>query len=175
MRGDSSMTDDGPNAATRTVVVTRTFDAPVALVWKAWSAPELVMRWWGPAGFTSPMARIDFREGGTSLVCMRAPREAGGHDLYNTWTYQRIVPPRRLEFVQHFADKDGAPLDPAALGLPPGVPEAVRHVITFNPVAGNRTEMTVTEYGYTSDQAHDLSRAGMEQCLDKMAAIFAEA
>ncbi len=39
----------------------------------------------------------------------------------------------------------------------------------------NRTEMTVREYGYTSDQAHDISKAGLEQCLDKMAASFAQA
>ena len=102
--------------------MTRTYDAAVGQVWKAWSEPELVMRWWGPTGFTSPSARMDFRERGTSLVCMRAPRELGGHDTYNTWTYRRIVPLERLEFVQHFADKDGTPLDPAAVGLPPGVP-----------------------------------------------------
>ena len=76
--------------------------------------------------------------------------------------------------VQHFADKDGTPLDPAAVGLPPGVPAAVPHVITFRAVGDDRTEMTVTEYGYTSDQARDLSKTGMEQCLDKMAAALAE-
>jgi uncharacterized protein YndB with AHSA1/START domain len=168
------MSTNQPTADTRNVVVTRTFDAPVGQVWRAWSEPELVIRWWGPTGFTSPMARIDFRESGTSLVCMRAPREFGGHDTYNTWTYRRIVPPERLEFVQHFADKDGTPLDPVALGLPPGVPAAVPHVITFRAVGDDRTEMTVTEYDYTSDQARDLSRTGMEQCLDKMAAALAE-
>ena len=39
---------------------------------------------WGPNGFTSPCAEIDFREGGISLVCMRAPEEMGGQDLYST-------------------------------------------------------------------------------------------
>jgi hypothetical protein len=46
-------------------------------------------------------------------------------------------------------------------------------VITFKAVGEGRTEMTVTEHGYTTEQARDLSKAGMEQCLDKMAAIFA--
>ena len=153
----------------RDVVVTRVFDAPVERVWKAWSDSEQVMRWWGPTGFTSPSAKMDFREGGTSLVCMRAPKEFGGQDMYNTWTYRKIVPTERIEFIQHFADKDGNKVDPAKMGIPPGVPHEVRHVITFKAVGDNRTEMTVTEYGYTSDQAHDLSKAGMEQCLDKMA------
>ena len=53
---------------TRDLVVTRIFDAPVEQVWKAWSDPDQVMRWWGPHGFTAPVAKMDFREGGTSLV-----------------------------------------------------------------------------------------------------------
>ncbi len=149
------------------LVVTRVFDAPVQLVWKAWTDPEHVMRWWGPKGFTSPVAKMDVREGGMSLVCMRSPE---GRDLYNTWTYREIVPMQRIEFVMDWADKDGRRIDPVTIGLPPDIPRDVRHVVTFKAVSGNRTEMTVTEYGYTSDHMFDLSKAGLEQCLDKMAA-----
>ncbi len=156
----------------RNVVVTRVFDAPVEQVWKAWSDSEQVRRWWGPQGFTCPIAQMDFREGGTSLVCMRAAAEYGGMDIYNTWTYHKIDPFERIEFTLKFADKDGAPIDPAQAGIPPGVPSEVRHVITFNPIGATQTEMTVTEYGYTSDQAHDQSKGGLEQCLDKMADSF---
>ncbi len=118
---------------------------------------------------------MDFRVGGASLVCMRAPAEYGGQDMYHTWTYTRIDPHERIEFVSNFADKDRAHLDPAAMGMPPGVPHEVPHVITFNKATGDdrRTQMSVTEYGYTTEQARDLSKAGMEQCLDKMAAMFA--
>jgi uncharacterized protein YndB with AHSA1/START domain len=153
----------------RDLVVTRVFDAPVEQLWKAWSDPAYVMQWWGPKGFTSPSAEMDFREGGTSLVCMRAPKEFGGQDMYNTWTYRKIDANKLIEFILHFTDKDGTKLDPAKMGMPPGIPREVRHVITFKAVDDNRTEMTVTEYGYTSDQAHDLSKVGLEQCLDKMA------
>jgi hypothetical protein len=59
------------------------------------------------------------------------------------------------------------------MGMPPGIPRDVPHVVTFEAVDDDRTEMTVTEYGYTSDQIVEVSRAGMEQCLDKMAASFA--
>ena len=59
-------------------------------------------------------------------------------------------------------------------GMPPGVPRDVPHVIVFKAAGDKGTEVTVTEYGYTTEQARDLSRAGMEQCLDKMAAMFAE-
>jgi uncharacterized protein YndB with AHSA1/START domain len=161
-----------PIAKSLDVFATRTFDAQVEQVWKAWSIPEYVMRWWGPVGFTSPSAEMNFREGGVSLVCMRAPEEFGGQDMYNTWTYTKIVPLQRIEFFLNFADKDGNRLDPAMLGLPPGIPKEVRHVVTFKPLDDHRTEMTITEYGHTTDQAHDTSKAGLEECLDKMAAIF---
>src|SRR5512134_3202116 len=79
-----------PQTKTRDLILTRTFDAPVKSVWKAWSDAEYVKRWWGPTGFSAPVARMDFREGGSSLVCMRSHQEFGGQDLYNSWTYQKI-------------------------------------------------------------------------------------
>ncbi len=66
------------SAAKKDLAVTRVFEAPVEFVWKAWTDPVHVMRWWGPEGFTAPSAKMDFREDGTSLVCMRAPKEYGG-------------------------------------------------------------------------------------------------
>lgn len=167
------MSTHGPTGVPpKDIVVTRTFDAPLEEVWKAWSEPDHVRRWWGPAGFTSPSAEMDFREGGSSLVCMRAPEEFGGQDLYNTWTYQKIVPKQRIEFILNFADKNGRRVDPVDVGLTPDVPREVRHLVTFKPVVDGKTEMTVTEYGYISEHQFELSKAGLEQCLDKMAASF---
>ena len=156
----------------RNMILTRVFNAPINQVWKAWSDSEYVRPWWGPTGFTCPIAEMDFREGGTSFVCMRAPIEFGDQDMYNTWSYRKIVPRERIEFIQNFTDKDGNHLDPADLGIPPGVPHEVPHVITFKPLNDNQTELTATEFGYSSDQAHDISKVGMEQCLDKMAACL---
>ena len=155
------------------VVVTRVFDAPLEEVWKAWVDPAYVREWWGPTGFTCPIAEMDFREGGRSLVAMRAPQEFGIPDLYNTWTYTRIVPKQRIEDTLNFCDEEGNKLSPSQLGIPAGVPEDGHHVVTFKNVGNNRTEMTVIEHGYTSDQARDQSKMGLEQCLDKMAEIFA--
>jgi len=154
---------------TQNLVFTRVFDAPVERVWKAWSDSEQVMRWWGPTGFTSPLAKMDFREGGTSLVCMRAPQEFGGQDMYNTWTYSKIVPMQRIEYIVHFADKDGHVVEPAALGLPADMPREVRHLVTFKALGSGKTELTVTEYDWTAGHMMEMSRIGMEQCLDKMA------
>jgi uncharacterized protein YndB with AHSA1/START domain len=165
------MTDIAHAVEQRDLVVTRQFDAPVERVWQAWTDPEQVMRWWGPYGFMSPLARMDVREGGASLVCMRSPE---GQDFYNTWTYRHIVPMQRLEFVMDLADQSGnKALDPVQMGLPPDFPRDVRHVVAFQATADNTTELTVTEYGYTSNQLFELSKLGLEQCLDKMAASFA--
>jgi uncharacterized protein YndB with AHSA1/START domain len=159
----------------RDLIITRVFDAPVEQVWKAWSDSEQVMRWWGPNGFTCPVAKMDFREGGTSLVCMRAPKEFGGQDMYNTWAYTKIVPMQRIEYILSFADKDGNQVDPIELGLPADMPQDVRNLVTFKAAGDNKTEITVTEYDWTVGQMMEMSKMGMEQCLDKMAAIFATA
>jgi uncharacterized protein YndB with AHSA1/START domain len=156
----------------RDLVVTRVFDAPVEQVWRAWSDPEQVKRWWGPTGFTCPRCDMDFREGGTTLVCMRAPEEFGGQDLYNTWTYRKIEPMRRIEFVTAFTDEHGARVEPASLGLPPEIPQDVLSVWTLEAVGEGKTEMIATEFGFTSDNVAELSKVGLEQCLDKMAATF---
>jgi uncharacterized protein YndB with AHSA1/START domain len=165
--------DINDHTQTFDVVITRVLDAPIEEVWKAWSDPSYVRRWWGPTGFTSPSAEMDIRVGGASLVCMRAPEEYGGQDMYNTWTYTRIDPHERIEFVSNFADKEGRHLDRAAIEMPQGVPHDVPHVIIFEAAGDKGTKMSVTEYGYTTEQARDLSKAGMEQCLEKMVAMFA--
>lgn len=153
-------------SGTKDLTVTRTFDAPVEKVFKAWSESDLVKKWWQPDGFTTPVANMNFKEGEKSLLCMRSP---DGHDMYNTWTYSKIVPNERIEFVLNFSDKDGNKLDPAKIGMPPGIPADVRHVITFRSAGDNKTEMTVTEYGYTVAEVVEMSKAGLEQCLNKMA------
>ena len=102
------------------------FDAPVERVWKAWIDPQQVMQWWGPDHFTSPSAQIDFREGGISLVCMRAPKEFGGQDMYSTWAYMKIVPLQSIEYIHNLADKNGKKVDPVKLGMPSDFPQDQR-------------------------------------------------
>jgi uncharacterized protein YndB with AHSA1/START domain len=148
------------------VIVTRTFDVPRERAWRAWSDPNEVQTWWGPQGFTSPTCRMDFREGGTTLVSMRSDQ---GWELFNTWTYRSIVPTERIEFVQAFADKDGNRVSPAELGLPPAIPDEVRHEVTLTAIDDATTELTVHEFGYPSPEIAEVSKAGMEECIDKMA------
>ena len=169
------MTSVGTPGTTETfeMVLTRFFDAPVSEVWRAWTEGDYVREWWGPAGFTAPVAEMDVREGARSLVSMRAPDDMGGFEHFATWSYQKIVPEERLDFVHHFADRDGKPIDPASVGMPPGIPPQVPHILTFERASGGGTDFTVTEHGYTTPDVVELSRTGMDQCLDKLAALLA--
>jgi len=151
------------------MILTRQFDVPKERVWRAWSDADEVMRWWGPEGFTSPMCRMDFREGGTTLVSMRSDQ---GMEIYNTWTYTSIEPMDRIEFINGFADQHGNRVVPADIGLPPAIPDEVPHVLTFRSIDDAGTELTVHEYGYPYQQTAEMSRMGMDQCLDKMASSF---
>lgn len=152
------------------LVITRTFDAPVEQVWQAWTDGATLQQWWGPDGFTCPLAQLDVREGGTSLVAMRSP-DHGTH--YSIWYYQQIVPAERLAFIHNLADENGNRLDPAVLGMPPDFPQDQPQTVTLRALPDGKTSLTVIEYGWTPGQMMDFSRLGMTQCLDKLAALLA--
>jgi uncharacterized protein YndB with AHSA1/START domain len=86
------------------LVINRTFNAPRELVWKAWTEPERLIRWWGPKGFTAPSCTLDLRVGGTYLYCMRSLE---GQDYWNTGVYREIVVPERIVCSDSFADEKG--------------------------------------------------------------------
>ena len=153
------------------IEVTKVFNAPVEMVWQVWVNPELVKRWWGPGNFTSPMAKIDFREGGKSLVSMKAPTEMGGREWYSIWEYVKIIPLETIEFTQSLADKDGNKTDPTTVGMPPDFPLDIKTVVTFRALAVNKTEMTVIEYADFASMSN-FAQIGLEQSLLKMEVLF---
>ena len=161
-----------PDSAPHDLTMTRVFDAPAAAVFSAWTKSEHLERWWGPNGFTCPIAEMDVRVGGTSFVGMRVPAEWGGMELFNTWSYRVVEPGRRLEFVLRFADKDRNAISPQSIGVPAGVPSEVPHILTFEDLGDGKSTMTITEVGYTSAEAVETSKAGLVQTLDKLAGML---
>jgi uncharacterized protein YndB with AHSA1/START domain len=151
------------------LVISRVFDASVEELWKAWTDGAYLMRWWGPVGFTCPVANIDLREGGKSLVGMSSPQFG---DSYSIWHYQKIVPMSNIEFIHNLADKDGNKIDPAQIGMPPDFPQDQLQTISFKSLGDNKTELTVVEYAWTVGQMLEMSKMGMEQCLDKLEAVL---
>lgn len=167
------MTDSAVNSRKEDLVITRIIDAPIELVWKAWTDPKHVTRWWGPKYYTSPNCKIDLREGGKYVFCMRAPKEQGGQDSYTAGVYKKIVPMERLEFTQCLADKDGNPIDPAQVGMPPDFPKEIRTQVLFR-AKGGMTEIVITEYDWPVSQMSVYSYAGMQQSIDKLAVSLAK-
>ncbi|MBS1594002.1 MAG: SRPBCC domain-containing protein [Bacteroidetes bacterium] len=153
------------------IEVIRTLRAPIDMAWRVWVEPELVKRWWGPRHFTSPVAIMDFREGGRSLVSMQAPPEMGGQVYYSIWEYVRIVQHVSIEFIQSLADTDGQLIDPTTVGMPADFPRDVRTVVTFRALSATETEMTITEYAEFGSISH-FAQLGLEQSMEKIAAIF---
>jgi uncharacterized protein YndB with AHSA1/START domain len=155
------------NGTKKDLIFKRVFDAPVEQVWNAWTKPDLVKRWWGPDHFECPTAKIDFRVGGTSLVSMVSP-ELGFPEQYSTWYYTKIVPLKMIEYIHNLADKDGKPIDPVSVGMPVNFPQEMLHMVTFEDLGDNRTQLTVIEKDWPLGQMMEMSKMGMEQCLDKM-------
>ena len=86
------------------LVLTRIFDAPRELVFKAWTDAKHVSQWWGPHGFANPICELDLRSGGTMLIHMRGP---DGTVYPMTGVYQEVVTPERLVFTSAALDLDG--------------------------------------------------------------------
>lgn len=79
-----------------TLRIQRIFKAPREKVFKAWTDPQELKNWWGPAGYTTPGAEIDLRVGGAYRIAMRSP-EGVVYDLYGV--YQVVEPPRMLVYT----------------------------------------------------------------------------
>lgn len=83
----------------RQLVLTRLIDAPRDKVYRAWTEPELLTRWFAPKPWTTPRAELDVRPGGSSLVTMRSPE---GKDYPNPGVYLEVVKNERLVFTDAY-------------------------------------------------------------------------
>ena len=151
------------------LVIERIFDAPRELVFKAWSEPRYVSRWWGPKDFTAPFCSIDFRVGGSFHFCMRSPQ---GNDYWNKGTYFEIIAPQKIVSVMYFSDRDGNRLEPTAYGLGADFPAEMRDVITFEQHGRGSTKL-VLHRGHSLAIAKRFGELdGWNQSLDRFAAAL---
>ncbi len=88
----------------RELVITRVFDAPRDLVFRAWTDPKHMTQWWGPKYFTNRVEQMDVRPGGAWRIVMCAP---DGAEYPAQGIYREIIPPDRLVFTNTAVDKDG--------------------------------------------------------------------
>jgi uncharacterized protein YndB with AHSA1/START domain len=90
--------------AEREITITRVFDAPRELVFKAWTDAKHVAQWWGPKGFTNPVCELDARVGGMLRIHMRAP---DGSIYPMKGEIRELVAPERLVFTSIAVDAAG--------------------------------------------------------------------
>lgn len=150
-------------ATDRSIVMTRTFNAPRTLVWKAWTTPELLARWFGPQGWSTVTAEIDFRPGGAWVYCMHGPdaMTSCGRSVY-----QEIVAPERIVYTDYFTDADGNPIE--------GMPEA-QVTVEFVEEAGQTRLVSTTVYPTSDDRDRILEmgvEAGINETWDRLEALL---
>jgi len=127
------------------VVITRVFDAPRALVFKAWTQPEMLVKWFGPRDFTATIIQNDVRSGGVYDFHMRGPN----YDDHWTGVYREVVPPERIVFTW--------PAGPNSLVT-----------VTFEDLGG-KTRLTLHHGVFETVDARDRHAHGWNSTLDCLA------
>ncbi|MFD8210926.1 SRPBCC domain-containing protein [Streptomyces sp. NPDC059695] len=131
--------------ADRELVITRTFGAPPARVWEAWTRPEHVRAWYGVAGLTTTVVDIDLRTGGAWRWGQRAP---DGQEIVFSGTYEDVVPVERLDYTEVFEQMPDA--------------EPVRVTLTFDATPDGGTALTSTSFWPSNETRDQALAAGME-------------
>jgi uncharacterized protein YndB with AHSA1/START domain len=146
-----------PNVATepedRVLVITRVFDAPRALVFKAWTDAEHGKHWSGPRGFTATHIEGDLRPGGAWRLCLR--RDETGEELWQGGVYREVVVPERLVFTFAWDGEDGRPGHETLV------------TVTFAE-RGGKTTMTFRQAVFRSVEERDGHQGGWTSAFDRL-------
>lgn len=150
-----------PDAASdRDLVLTRLIHAAPERVYRAWTNPELLKRWFAPLPYTTPVAELDVRPGGANLVVMRGP---DGNDLPNRGVYLEVVENARLVVT-----------DAYVAAWEPSQKPFMTLILTFEPEAGGtRYTARVRHWTVADREAHEAMgfHEGWGRCADQLAAL----
>lgn len=163
------ITKAAKKSSDQVLLITRTFDAPIDLVFKAWTDPDRVMKWWGPKDFTCPFCRIDLRLGGTYLYCMRS---SDGKNYWGTGTYLEIIEPEHIVYTDNFADENGNIVSPKSYGLSADWPNEAIIKVDFSEDS-DKTILTLQHSPIKPGKERDMCRDGWNELLDKLADYLA--
>lgn len=148
----------------RELRLTRLIDAPREAVWACWTDPALLKQWFAPPPYTTPVAELDLRPGGSSLIVMQGP---DGSRMPNRGQYLEVTPFERLVFTDAYTG-DWAPLE--------GRPfMTVR--LTFEDEAG-KTRYTARVLHWTQEDRETHEKMGFHPgwtiCAEQLAALAEE-
>ena len=138
----------------RELVITRTFEAPRSLVYKAWTEPEHMVNWLGPQGFTSKILKSELRVGGAYRFHMR---DAQGGDHWQQGVFREIVEPEKLVFTYEWANAQGEATRPQTM------------VTIILEDLGGKTRMTLRQGIFESVTARDDHRGGWSSSFERLA------
>jgi uncharacterized protein YndB with AHSA1/START domain len=147
----------------RDLVLTRVIAAPREKLYRAWTEPELLKRWFAPAPYTTPVAELDVRPGGECRIVMRDPE---GHDLPNPGVYLEVVPNERLVFT-----------DAYTRAWQPSAKPFMTVVLTFEDAPGGARYTALARHWSAEDRkTHEEMgfREGWGQCTDQLEALVAK-
>ena len=141
-----------------TYVLERVFDAPRELVWRTWTEPDLLARWYGP-NVETIVHRLDVKPGGLWLNEMKWD----GKSNYQRVEYTEVVPPERLVWLHATADADWTI---AANPMMPDWPRVLLTTVTFE-ADGDRTNLRLTWVPHDATDAEIACFATALANLDK--------
>jgi uncharacterized protein YndB with AHSA1/START domain len=147
------------------LTITLVFDVSRDLVWKAWTEPEHLKKWWGPKYFAAPVIKTDLRVGGKYLYCMRGP---DGKDYWSTGVYREIVPMEQLVMTDNFADEKGNVVPASYYGMTGDWPKELLATVTFED-RGGKTRMTLRHEGIPAGMMREMTATGWSESFDKLA------
>ena len=136
------------------LVIERTFTAPRELVFAAWTRPEHLAHWSGPAGFTTEQDHLHLRVGGTYRACLIAP---DGARHWVRGEYLVVEPPERLVMTHAWEDEHGEPGPRTEVS------------VTLHEEGAHRTRMVFRQTGFATAASRDGHGEGWSSSLDRLA------
>ena len=149
------MPDTNPTPA---VVIERTFEAPVELIWKLWTEPEHFKAWYGPEGASIPVAKVDLRVGGQRLISMEAQTPNGPMQMWFSGEYRALDEHRLLVYTEAVSDENGKAMS-----------DMTEVRVEFEDL-GDRTRLVLTHVGIPAESP---GAVGWNAALAKLAAYAA--
>ncbi len=146
----------------RELILTRLIDAPRALLFRCWTEPDLIKRWFVPAPWTIAHAEVDLRPGGRSLIVMRDP---DGNEFPNPGIYLEVVKDEKLVFTDAYVSAWQPSEKPFMTGI-----------VTFED-EGGKTRYTARALHWNEEDRKTHEEMGFHEgwgkCADQLAALAA--
>jgi uncharacterized protein YndB with AHSA1/START domain len=149
--------------ADRDLVLTRIIDAPPEKLFRAWTDPALLKQWFAPLPYTTPVAELDVRPGGATLIVMRDPQ---GNDLPNRGVYLEVVENERIVFTDAYTE-----------AWQPSQKPFMTVILTFeNETGKTRYTARVRHWTEADRETHEKMgfHEGWGRCADQLAAVVAK-